>query len=104
MRLTTSQNALHFGMKCSKLCRFLGLRPRPRWGAYDAPPYPLVGRGFLPSEIAHSRLRRLQFPPLACLYAKTEIPESQSLKRWPPWRLQHLDFCHLQYVPLLEIS
>src|SRR6218665_1206504 len=67
----------------------------------DAPPDPLVGRGFLPSAIAASRLRRLQFPPLACLYAKTEIPEAQSS---PPWRLQHLNFFHLQYVPLLEIS
>src|SRR6218665_1188704 len=25
-------------MKCSKSLRFLGLRTRPRWGAYDAPP------------------------------------------------------------------
>ena len=32
--------------------------------AYDAPPDPLVGRGFLPSAIAASRLRRLQFPQL----------------------------------------
>ena len=31
-------------------------------GAYDAPPYPLVVRGFLPSAIAASRLRRSQFP------------------------------------------
>jgi len=43
MILATSQNALHFVMKCSKLRRFLGLRPRPRWGAYDAPSDPLVG-------------------------------------------------------------
>lgn len=28
-------------------------------GAYDAPPDPLVVRGFLPSAIAVSRLRRL---------------------------------------------
>src|SRR6218665_4044212 len=100
MRLTTSQNALHFGIKCSKLCRFLGLRPRPRWGADDAPPDPLADRGFLPLAIAASRLRRLQFPPLACLYAKTEIPEAQSSP--PPWRLQHLNFFHIQYVPVLE--
>ena len=31
-------------------------------GAYDAPPDPLVARGFLPSAIAASRLRRLQLP------------------------------------------
>src|SRR6218665_370810 len=41
-----------FGMKCSKSRRFLGHRPRPRWGAYDAPADPLVARGFLPSAIA----------------------------------------------------
>src|SRR6218665_2036869 len=49
-------------MNCSKSLRLLGLRPRPRGGAYDAPPDPLVARGFLPSAIAASRLRRLQFP------------------------------------------
>src|SRR6218665_4124707 len=95
MRLTTSQNALHFGTKCSILRRFLGLRPRPRWGAYDAPPDPIVGRGFLPSTIAPSRLRRLQFPRLAC--------PSQSP---PPWRLQHLDsftFNMSHYLKSLKI-
>src|SRR6218665_712364 len=30
----------------------LGLRPRPRWGAYDAPSDPLVGRGFAPLALA----------------------------------------------------
>src|SRR6218665_1314277 len=62
--------------------------PDPAGGAYDAPPDPLVGRGFLPLAIAASRLRRLQFPRLTCLrvYAKTlKFPP-------PPWRLQHLDF------------
>src|SRR6218665_3254670 len=29
----------------------LGLRPRPRWGAYDAPLNPLVGMGFAPSAL-----------------------------------------------------
>ncbi len=38
LRFTRSQNVPHFGMKCSKSLRFLGLGPRPRWGAYDAPP------------------------------------------------------------------
>src|SRR6218665_1139983 len=33
-------------------------------GAYDAPSDSLVGRGFLPSAIAASRLWRLQFPGL----------------------------------------
>src|SRR6218665_1995311 len=67
MRLTTSQNSLHFGVKCRKLRRFLGPRPRPRWGAYNALPDLLVSRGFLPSAIVASRLRRLQFPKLTCL-------------------------------------
>src|SRR6218665_3867568 len=58
MRLPGSQNVLHFGLKCSKSRRFLGLRPRPHWGAYHAPPDPLVVRGFLHSAIAASRLRR----------------------------------------------
>src|SRR6218665_1701324 len=76
MRLTTSQNALHFGIKCSKLRRFLGLRPRPRWGAYDTPPDLLVGRGFLPSAIAASRLRHLQFPKLGRLWYPAPQPRS----------------------------
>src|SRR6218665_468640 len=46
-------------LKCSKSRRLLGLRPRPRWGAYHAPPDPLVVRGFLSSAIAASRLQRL---------------------------------------------
>src|SRR6218665_4163315 len=29
-----------------------GLRPRLCWGAYDAPPNPLVGMGFAPSALA----------------------------------------------------
>jgi len=41
-----------FDIKCSKMRWRLGLRPKPRWGAYDAPPYPLVGRGFAPSALA----------------------------------------------------
>src|SRR6218665_930099 len=31
----------------------LGLRPRPRWGTYDAPQNPLVGMGFAPSALAN---------------------------------------------------
>src|SRR6218665_3701145 len=50
-----------FGMKCSKSLRFLGLRPRPA-GKLTTPPDPLAARGFLPSAIAASHLRRLQFP------------------------------------------
>src|SRR6218665_1081071 len=57
--LRRSKNVLHFRLKCSKFLRFLGLCPRPRWESYDAPPDPLVVRGFLPSAIAVLRLRRL---------------------------------------------
>ena len=49
---------------------FWGSAPDPAGGAYDAPPYPLVGRGFLPWAIAALRLRHMQFPRLTCLYAK----------------------------------
>src|SRR6218665_2325391 len=59
MRLTGSKNVLHFRLKCSKLRRFLGLRPRPRWGSLQRSSTPLVVRGFLPSAIAVSRLRLL---------------------------------------------
>src|SRR6218665_3853537 len=94
-KLTTSENALHFGMKCSKLRRFLGIRPRPRWRSLRRSPDPLVNRGFFPSAIAASRLRRLQFPRLICLYAKNSnifCPESApSTPTVPP-------FFHLQYA------
>src|SRR6218665_3575103 len=85
MRLTTSQNTLHFGMKCSKSRQFLGLRPRPRWGAYDAPTDPLVVRGFLPSAIAASGIWPLQFPRLTCLYAKNSkiFPSQESTPSAP---------------------
>jgi len=33
VRLTGSQNVLHFGLKCSETRPFLGLRPRPHWGS-----------------------------------------------------------------------
>src|SRR6218665_822400 len=46
---------------------FWGSAPDPAGGAYDAPPDPLVARGFLPSAIAASHLRHLQYPHLHCL-------------------------------------
>jgi len=33
LKFTRSQNVPNFGMKCSKSLRFLGIRPRPRWGS-----------------------------------------------------------------------
>src|SRR6218665_2034090 len=40
-----------FDLKCSKMRWRLGLRSRPRWGAYDAPPDPLIVRGNAPSAL-----------------------------------------------------
>jgi len=72
----------YFRLKCAKIRFRLGLRPRPRWGAYSAPPDPyLVGRGlaappqepqpclglrprfFSPSGFRLRHLRRLVVPP-----------------------------------------
>src|SRR6218665_951366 len=58
----------------------LGLRPRPRWGAYDAPSDPLIVRGNVPSALGtlyfvsiftsqfHFRAPLTEFldPPLVC--------------------------------------
>src|SRR5688572_7932703 len=42
-----------FGIKCSKLRRLLGLRPRPRWGKLTTLPLPsIVVRSSLPSAIS----------------------------------------------------
>jgi len=41
------------------------LRPIPRWGAYDAPPYPLIVSGFVPKALAPRPLWRLKADPLA---------------------------------------
>src|SRR6218665_569887 len=87
MRLTTSQNALHFGMKCSKLRRFLGLRPRPTGELTTLPPDPLVGRCFLPSAIKASRLRRLQFPQLHVYMRKLKFPNPRASRGGPPLAL-----------------
>src|SRR6218665_1036647 len=65
LRFTRSQNAPNFGMKCSTALRFLGLRPRSRWGSLRGYPDPLVARSFLPTAIAASRLQRPQFGVLA---------------------------------------
>src|SRR6218665_3175674 len=40
-----------FDLKCSKMRWRLGLRPRPRWGAYDALPDPLIVRDNAPSAL-----------------------------------------------------
>src|SRR6218665_4153051 len=56
---------------CSKSRRFLGLRPRPRWGSLRHSPRPPIRKGFLLSAIAASPLRRLQFTQLLFMCKKT---------------------------------
>src|SRR6218665_2131506 len=60
----------------------------PAGGAYDAPPDPLVVRGFVPSAIAASRLRRLHFPQIS---QDLSLPKSlpiimRDILRWLPAR------------------
>src|SRR6218665_4024308 len=62
MRLTRAQNILHLAGNVQNCVDFWGSAPDPAEGACDAPSDSLVVRGFLPSAIAASRLRRLQFP------------------------------------------
>src|SRR6218665_3767679 len=63
-----------FGTKFKKNCvGFWGSAPYPVGGAHDAPPSPLVGRGFLPSGIAASRLRRLQYLELGGSIAGNQL-------------------------------
>src|SRR6218665_3206376 len=60
MRITRSPKALHFGIKCSKSCRFLRLRPGPRWGSLRHSLDPLITTGCFTSAIATSGLLGLQ--------------------------------------------
>src|SRR6218665_4001263 len=62
MRLTRAQNVLRLAGNVQNRVDLWGSAPGPAEGAYDAPSDSLVVRGFLPSAIAASRLRRLQFP------------------------------------------
>src|SRR6218665_2599918 len=62
MRLRRAQNVLRLAGNVQNRVDFWGSAPDPAEGAYDAPSDFLVVRGFLPSAIAASRLRRLQFP------------------------------------------
>ena len=64
MRLTRAQNVLHLAWNVQNRVGFWGSVPDPAGGAYDALPDPLVVRGFLPSAIAVSCLRHLQFSQL----------------------------------------
>src|SRR5688572_22698865 len=62
LRQIKAQNVLHLASYAQNCVGFWGSAPDPDGGAYDAPhAYPLVVRGFLPSAIAASRLRRSQF-------------------------------------------
>ena len=64
MRLTRAQNVLHFARKLFKIASVSGAPPQtPLQGLTTLPQTPyIVVRGFLPSAIAASRLRCLQFP------------------------------------------
>src|SRR6218665_3413742 len=62
MRLTRAQNVLRLAGNVQNRVDFWVSAPDPAEGAYDAPSDSLIVRGFLPSAIAASRLRRLQFP------------------------------------------
>src|SRR6218665_2041335 len=59
MRFARSPNELHFGIKCTQFLHKMFKIASASGETYNAPPDPLVGRGFLPSAIAASRLRRL---------------------------------------------
>ena len=67
-----------------KLRRFLGLRSRSRWGSSRRSPSPLVRRGFLPSAIAASRLRRLQFLELGGPIAGNQLDRGCTSDTLPP--------------------
>src|SRR6218665_4027347 len=82
MRLTTSQNALHFGMICSKLRRFLGLTTLPQ----------------TPKSVGDSCLQQSQLRAFSAYnFPDSHIYMRNTLKfrpaQSPPlWRLQRLDF------------
>ena len=60
-------------MKCSKSRRLLhGAPPQTPLGSLPRSHRPLVGRGFLPSAIAASRLRRLHCPQ----FSQISVPQS----------------------------
>ena len=67
LRLTRSQNALHFGMKMFKIASVSGDPPQTPLGQLTTLPRPLVVRGFLPSAIASSSIRHLH----ACFPTRT---------------------------------
>src|SRR6218665_1682272 len=64
MRLKRARNVLCLTRNVQNRVDFWGSAPDPAEGAYDAPSDSLVVRGFLPSAIAASGLRRLQHPVL----------------------------------------
>src|SRR6218665_1365467 len=86
-----------------KIASLSGAPPQTPLGSLPRSLRPLVGRCFLPSAIAASRLRRLKFPQLHVYMRKLKFPNPRASSGGPPWRLQHLDSFLLQYVPLLKI-
>src|SRR6218665_4043318 len=70
-------------MKCSKSRRFLGLRPRPRWGSLRCSPIPHSGKGLL-------AIGNRGFPPPALAIFSTHIFTCEKLYNLPPLRLNPL--------------
>src|SRR6218665_706321 len=69
-----------FGMKCLKWCRFLGFRPRPRWGAYDASSDPLVVRGSCLRQEQTNRQTERAIPLGECLLRTYSIGRCSNKK------------------------
>src|SRR6218665_2529930 len=81
---------------------FWSSAPDPAGGAYDTPPNPLVGRGFLPSAIA------CNFAPSALAISPTPMFICEKLldfllPRVHPLGTYSTSVFHLQYVPLLKV-
>src|SRR6218665_2352772 len=78
-------NCTLFGMKCSKILTVSGAPPQTPLGSLRRSLDPLVARGFLPSAIAASRLRHLQYPHLHCLqlFYPHGLKPSSVKGRWP---------------------
>src|SRR6218665_1212604 len=82
MRLKRARNVLRLTRNVQNRVDFWGSAPDPAEGANDAPSDSLVVRGFLPSAIAASRLRRLQHPVLGgnCFHHSGGIDATEDIR------------------------
>jgi len=55
-----------------------GSAPDPAWGAYDAPPDPLIASGFAPKALAPRPMRRLKADPPSFFWANITLSSSSS--------------------------